>query len=370
MRRVYIVLSAAGVGGAEKRFTDIWYSLVSQGLDVHLVINTQTYQGLLQQKEYSERLIRRRELHVKDLGDNSFSKFCRSTYDFFESQPRHAIVHYPLAYTPGIQLRFGHRLVVSWVNSAMPQFTRTNWRGGVGAWAGFLAAERVDVLNPDNLRRMRQMPWMKGKVSLTPGGTHVDARQYRPLAKDLDFVFLGRTEPEKQSRRFVEALPEVHRILQREGAKGYRFVVCGGGSEFGAINALARSSAFQAVPFEYGYSSSPESVLGRASVFFSLQRTSNYPSKALAEAMACGAFPVLTAVGESTMMIDGCRHHHFVPRDFSPNDIAQSLLGYLALNSTERNSVSREIAEFAATRFAAGLQVSYFADIYAEMGRR
>ena len=370
MRRVYIVLSTVGVGGAEKRFTDIWHTLVSRGVDVHLVMDTQTYQRMVQQSGYSERLIRRNELHVRDLGGNNFSKFCRAISDFFESQPRHATVHYPLAWAPGIQLRFGHRLVVSWVSSAMPPFTRTNWRGGIGAWAAFLAAERVDILNPDNLRRMSQIPWMKGKVSLTQGGTHVDVRQYRPLAKDLDFVFLGRTDPEKQSLRFVEALPEVHRILQREGFGGYRFVVCGEGSEFGAIAALARSSVFQTFPFEYGFSGSPEAVLGRASVFFSLQRTSNYPSKALAEAMACGAFPVLTAVGESTLMVDGCRHHYFVPRDFSPNDIAESLLRYLALNSTERNSAMREIAEFAAKRFVVGQQASYFADMYAEIGRR
>lgn len=369
MRRVYIVLSTTGVGGAEKRFVDNWHQLLtSEGLDIHLVIDRRTYEGLAEQAGYVEKLACRTELHVIDLGDQQFQSFCRATWNFFETQPRGVVMHYPLAHVPGLQTRFGHRLIMSWVNSAMPPLVGGRWKIGVGAWAGLLTADHVDVLNPSNLKKIRMFPGMSKKVTLTAGGTQVDNSVYRPLPKARDLVFLGRAEPEKQCLRFVECLPELDQMLKAAGHSGYRFVVCGDGREVDAIRVLSRTNAFQNFPFEFGYSAKPESVLGHAAVYFSLQRTSNYPSKALAEAMACGAYPILTNVGESSLMVDGCNHYQFVPREFIANDLFNSLDKYFSLSPQQVDSVVRENAEFANWRFASGQQIKYFAEIYRSVG--
>ncbi len=45
-------------------------------------------------------------------------------------------------------------------------------------------------------------------------------------------------------------------------------------------------------------------MLGEARVFVSLQRTDNYPSQALLEAMACGAAAVATDVGLTWKLVD------------------------------------------------------------------
>lgn len=371
MRRVYIVLSTAGVGGAEKRFTDNWHALRQAGMDVHLVMDERTHAGLRQQPGMAEVLAPDAQLHVQDLGNNHYRLYCATVRSFFARQPRCAIVHYPLAHVPGVQARHGHRLVMSWVNSAMPPLNRLHWRNGVGAWLAFLAADHIDVLNPNNLSGIRRVPGMAAKTSLTAGGTQIDARLYRPAEKALDMVFLGRAEPEKQALRFVRLLPEVHRRLQQAGHCGYRFVVCGDGTEAEAIRALAATAPFQGasgVPLQFGYSPQPEQVLGRAAVYFSLQRSSNYPSRALAEAMACGAFPLMTEVGETALMVKGLPHHGYVPRDFGAGDLANALHTYLATDAATRARWVVEIAAFAAQRFAQGRQAAYFADIYRRLG--
>ncbi|MES2205625.1 MAG: glycosyltransferase [Pseudomonadota bacterium] len=364
MRRVYIVLSTAGVGGAEKRFTDNWYSLVDKGMDIHLVMDRQTYQGLCEQTEYAQKLAPSNYLHVRDLGAGHFRLYCRAVHEFFSTQPKNSIVHFPLAYVPGIKLIYGHRLVMSWVNSAMPPFKKSQWRNGLGAWLGFMAADYIDILNPNNLNKIRNFPRMASKCGLTAGGTQVDAKQYYPLKKSLSFVFLGRLEPEKQSLRFLKVLPAVHQSLKAQGYHDYRFFICGDGKEASVIKALLETTEFNDVPVEYGYSSRPNEILGHASIYFSLQKTSNYPSKALAEAMACGALPILTNVGESSLMVDGLDYFNFVPKDFTAQDLLQPLSSFLALSEIEKNNIVKNISAYAERRFRMGKQAEYFAEIY------
>jgi glycosyltransferase involved in cell wall biosynthesis len=368
MKRVYIVFSTTSVGGAEKRFTDIWCALVQQGTDVHLVMDRRVHAALLQQREYAPRIRQHPNLHVLDFGGTTYMSYAQALWNFFGTQPKDAVVHYPLAYVPGAQQRFRHRLVVSWVSSSLPRLKRNSLKNDLMAWASFVAAERIDVLNPDNLRSLTRIPGLRRKVSLTAGGTHVDGTIYRPQEKTLDLVFLSRIEPEKQGLRLVRQLPEVHRMLQEWGIRGYRFVVCGDGTEAASVKATLAGPEYVDVPHFFGYSKEPEEVLGRASVFFSLQRTSNYPSKALAEAMASGAFPILTDTGESALMIEGCPDYALVPREFSAADIATALRGFLQRPESDRARAALQLAAYAHQRFSIGQQAAYFARLYHEVG--
>lgn len=369
MKRVYIVLSTTGVGGAEKRFTDIWSALSTHGLDIHLVMDVRTHAGLQRQKGYGEKLSPSPNLHVLDFGGTYYRDFVHAAWKFFRAEPHHAIVHYPLAYAPFLQKRFGHRVIVSWVNSALPPLALRSFKREAISWASFFAADRIDVLNPENARSIARIPLLRRKTSLTAGGTHIDPLVYLPRKKQLDFVFLGRIEPEKQSLRFMQTLPAVHQTLRANGYDGYRFVLCGDGSEMAAIQSLSTSEAYRDVPVVLGYSNEPEVILGHSAVYFSLQRTSNYPSKALAEAMACGAYPVMTDTGDTRLMVSQSAPHRLVPRDFTATNIADALLHYLALQPAERERVATEISDFAVHRFARETQASYFAHVYEQVSR-
>lgn len=366
MRRVYIVLTTKGVGGCEKRFTDIWHGLVSQGLDVHLVIDKVTHFDLTQQSGYKNKLSLVNNIHIVDYPSSSFWRMIPVLWKFFDSQPRGCIIHYPLAYVPGLQTRYGHRLVMSWVNSAMPSFSYS-WRNAINVWIGFILSNHLDVLNPLNLAKIVRFPRLRVKSSLTSGGTIVDSEIYFPSEKFLDFVFVGRLESEKQSLRFVKLLPEVHHVLQQSMISKYRFIVCGDGSEKHEIMEILNSNDFDGVPLHVGFSSNVEDVLGHAAIFFSLQKTSNYPSKALAEAMSCGAFPVITQVGESELMTKGCRYHYFLPRDFLASDLIDAISKYLAYTDSERKNIVETVSSYAVRRFCAENQVNYFRDIYSRL---
>ncbi len=369
MSSIYIILNTAGVGGAEKRFTDNWHQLLHDfDMDIHLVIDVQTHSGLLRQVGYSEKLQASDHLHVLDLGGGRFRDYCKAVNAFLSTRPKSGIVHFPMSAVPGIRRRFGHKVVVSWVNSAMPPLNRARWKLGVGAWLGFWSADKVDVLNPENLRKLSKVPGLSRKVSLTAGGTQVDSKLYRMGEKSMDFVFLGRVEPEKQCLRFVRCLPELHQRLIQAGHAGYRFRICGSGSDASALKLLLSQDEYREIPVEFGYSSNPDEVLGMASVYFSLQRTSNYPSKALAEAMVCGAFPILTQVGESELMVKNCPYYAFVPSAFTAADLFDSLSEYLNMSPDIQRDIALKNSQYAAARFAPGQQAAYFADIYRKLG--
>jgi glycosyltransferase involved in cell wall biosynthesis len=367
MKPVYIVLSTTGVGGAEKRFSDIWYALLRKGMDVHLVMDGRVHTELATRNEYARKVEHHPNLHVLDFGGRAYRDYVRSAFNFFRTQPRQAIVHYPLAYVPGARRQFGHRTVVSWVNSTLPSFRRAELKNAAIAWFSFVAADRIDVLNPINLRQLASFPALARKATLTAGGTHVDGQLYRPQEKALDFVFLGRFEPEKQGLRLLRMLPEVHRRMREQQFSGYRFLFFGEGSEAEAMREELRQPCFAGIPVSIGYSREPEVVLGRGAVFFSLQRETNYPSKALAEAMAAGSFPIMTNTGESALMVEGCPHHALVPRDFTADDVALALQRFLQLPSPDRARIASELATHARKRFDVANQASYFADLYAEL---
>ena len=52
-RPIYIVLETNGIGGAEKRFTDLWVFFVQKKIDIHLVIDSSAYFELAQNERYN-----------------------------------------------------------------------------------------------------------------------------------------------------------------------------------------------------------------------------------------------------------------------------------------------------------------------------
>jgi glycosyltransferase involved in cell wall biosynthesis len=365
---IYIILNTVGVGGAEKRFTDNWHQLLNDfSMDVHLVIDAYTHAGLISQAGYSEKLLPNKNLHVLNFGSGRFKEYCKSVNAFLATRPKGGLVHFPLAAVPGIRRRFGHKIVVSWVNSAMPPLNIARWKLGLGAWMGLLTADKVDILNPENFRIMSKVPGMRGKLSLTTGGTQVDGNHYRAGVKECDLVFLGRLEPEKQCQRFVNCLPELHELLINAGHLDYRFRIVGDGSEALALKKIISNDVYKKIPVEIGYSSQPEKVLSKAAVYFSLQKTSNYPSKALAEAIVCGAYPVLTNVGESNLMVEECPYYALVPRDFTANDLFDAILNYLNMSEENKKIVAISNSSFGNERFAMGRQALYFYNLYNQL---
>jgi glycosyltransferase involved in cell wall biosynthesis len=134
-------------------------------------------------------------------------------------------------------------------------------------------------------------------------GSCVNTERFRPAAQKRPWiVFCGRLIAEKEPLLFVEACRIVRDRLG-ERVHGLRFVLLGDGPlRFEVDQLVARHGL--AAWMTIGWSDHVESVLSEALVFASLQRTDNYPSQALLEAMACTTAVVATDVGLTARLVD------------------------------------------------------------------
>lgn len=362
MNPAYVVILSQGVGGAEKRFAENYLELRRRGHPVFLVVSELTATQLAAQPGFQDIA----GDHVLTFRPESkrYSDLVRAVRPILQATPKGATLHFPLAYTPFAARARGQRLIVSWVNVALPRsLAPRRLKATLVPWLSFLEADRIDILNPGNLALIKRVPRLGGKASLTAGGTFVNFDVYRPAAKKPLVVFLGRLEAEKNALALVRLLPEIVAGLKEAGIAPPAFRIAGAGAEAEAIEALLRTAAYADIEVESGYVDDPRALLAKSRVFLSLQRTSNYPSKALAEAMACGAFPVITEIGESRLMADEAIAA-FVPRDLSAGSLVEALKKPLALDDEGFAALSARVVEAARARFRLEVQADYFARLY------
>jgi glycosyltransferase involved in cell wall biosynthesis len=163
-------------------------------------------------------------------------------------------------------------------------------------------ARIVDALTDEIGQMVLREGVLPRQVSIAPGSC-VNTNRYRPAGdKQPWVVFSGRFIAEKSPELFVEACAVVHnRIRDRQG--GVRFYLLGEGPlQTDLAELVARRGLTSCM--QIGWSDRVETILGAALVFVSLQRTDNYPSQALLEAMASGAAVVATDVGLTWKLVD------------------------------------------------------------------
>jgi glycosyltransferase involved in cell wall biosynthesis len=125
----------------------------------------------------------------------------------------------------------------------------------------------------------------------------IDYGSTRVAAKDVDVIFLGRLEREKNPLMFVQAMAEV---LPRH--PGARAMILGHGRQERPVRAAIRAvDLSERISVEYH--PRPVEALSRARLFASLQPADNYGSQALLEAMACGCAIVASDVGQTREMV-------------------------------------------------------------------
>lgn len=115
--------------------------------------------------------------------------------------------------------------------------------------------------------------------------------------KEPLIVFSGQFAPIKNPLLFVEIIRRVH-----EGYPQARAVMLGSGALQTEIKErIQRYQLEDIVTVQYHLH--PEQILAKSQVFLSLQLQDNYPSQALIEAMACGCAIVASDVGETFKLV-------------------------------------------------------------------
>lgn len=157
-------------------------------------------------------------------------------------------------------------------------------------------------------------------------GSFVDTTRFAPVRrKEPWVVFSGRFVEEKNPLLFIEACVLVRSRLQTR-LPGLRFFVIGDGPLRSRVEAAVAQEGLSS-SVEVGWRDDVEQILGRAQVFLSLQRTDNYPSQALLEAMACECAVVATDVGQTERLVDG---RVGLRVDATPTAVAEAVVQLLA----------------------------------------
>ena len=238
-------------------------------------------------------------------------------------------------------------------------------QGRALVWASAAVAGHVDVLEPVVVEPLRRGLFFRSRHISMTSNSFVDSDMYRPKHKRNLLVFCGLFHPEKQAHRLAAALPTVVARLAEADVRDVAFAFCGRDASDARL-ADAVCDLKLSIPVSVGYEPNPGGLLAEAKVFFSLQRTTNYPSKSLLEAMSSGCVPIVTDVG-STRRIATDDFAQFVPKDFTPEQVASAATTILTFDAATFDRYSSAARAFAMTRFSVEAMASYYENIYSSL---
>jgi glycosyltransferase involved in cell wall biosynthesis len=331
-----IMLNNSGMGGAERRFAQVVDHLRHRHMRVALVLNeslahrltacdlsdTEDEAEVVVLKEPIGRLLQRfapsgcSPAHALEgsVGPCRRLRFFLGKLDYLLAtvrvtlwvlRRRPRIMHLVLggAYValPMQALGLGPPAIISVTNPNLPDMVGTAM--AVPLYRQALRNARVvDALTDDIAGRLLAEGVSPRQLSVSRGSC-VNTDRFQPAAaKQPWIVFSGRLIPEKNPELFVESCALVHKEVEGRIA-GVRFFLFGEGPLRASLEASAERHGLMP-HMQIGWCDRVESILAASLVFLSLQRTDNYPSQALLEAMASGMAVVATDVGLTWKLVD------------------------------------------------------------------
>lgn len=359
---VYIILASPAIGGVEKRLAGLFLHLVAHGQDVRLVISRELLEQLRRSREHSGVDRHATRIHPFDGGADSFRALGRHLRPIFTDAPR-GVFHYGLASPLRLHRSRSKRTLFTIPNASLTQY---NARGLAEVYGGILRATRVDVLDPAVYAKLAsRFPWRRGSFSLTPG-SYVDLDLFKPLpgSQKRDVIaFCGLFSDEKQAPRLVSVLPQ---LLSRLDAAGFPDAQVWLLGRDPAGDVTRRVAELSTPRVRAWFDPDPRVHLSQAKVFLSLQRSTNHPSKALLEAMACGCTPIVTDTRDSRR---SAPEHlaHYVPREFSADDLARAAIHVLRRTPAELDEHADRMRTFLAANFSLDTMAAYYAQLYDQL---
>lgn len=356
---VYIVLLSAGVGGAEKRFLALARTLYAENKSVFYVAPPALLDKLSEQPEFAGA---RQAPYVIRLKGRGWIAQHEELIRFAMAQPSGTIFHYPLRYLPLVHTALRQKVLVSWVDSTfVPTRKRLLSIRGLYRYWELLEACHIDVLNPFIAESIcHDWPHFGRKLTVTDGGSFVDFGKCRPGSKTNLVVFSGRFIPEKNALALAQLLPRIHGTLLDRRVRDVKYVFMGDGPDGEFIRGILQAAS---IPFECRFEADPIRVLAHAKVFLSLQQYSNYPSRAAVEAMACGAYPIVTDVGDSRLLMSEPLAT-FVRLPLDADELAAAIGRILLMPDDEYQNVSTALVAETEARFDIRRQCDYFLALY------
>jgi glycosyltransferase involved in cell wall biosynthesis len=365
MRQALIVLSTTGIGGAEKRFSELWLHMQQKGMrNVKLVLPEITYKKLIEIEQLSTIANYREGIVLYSWSGGSYLKQREVLIELIKGYDRDTIFHFVLGYPIFINLFNRYNIVYTYTSTS---FQQLNFKGKIGVFSGFFEADRVDILDPRIAKRLQSILFWKAKrISNTPG-SFVDSDYYHsaPIEQKRNYlVFLGRFEPVKQVVELVKAIPTINQKLRDAGIKDQEFFILGtGGLEKIILEYIAVTPSYRDIKIHIYFETKPVEILKYSKIFFSLQKYSNYPSKSLLEAISCGNLPIVTDNGD-TRLIAPEAFSYYVEEEFSAEALAEQCVKILAMDNQTLQERVNQAEDFIHTNFSVEKNIEYFSSLY------
>lgn len=216
-------------------------------------------------------------------------------------------------------------------------------------------ADRIDCLYPSCTNNLTNVI-RKRKISSTPL-PFTDIRLFYPKQKQNIIVFAARLENLKGWELFLEAIKLCKEELK---LRGYKVFMCGSGSKVTEVSNTILKYQLEDIVEIKGYIPMFE-VLPFSKIFLSLQKTENYPSQSLLEAISCGCWCIATNVGSTERIV---KHDFGELVKGTSNDVAEAIIRSINFTSSQFYVAINAARKFAENNFTIKPSINYYSDIF------
>ncbi|WP_338617695.1 glycosyltransferase [Pigmentiphaga sp. CHJ604] len=356
----YLVIVATSVGGAERRFIDIFCSLRERGVDLTLVTSARLAKLAQIDKKFLPSVV------ILGAEKSSLLSFCFEYFKWWKKNTRALDkFHYPVNALFFLHFFSKQVFSISLTNCYYaPRFTLRS-RSQLRQYIAMIFARRVDVLNPSIHQAVCSYKISSAeKISLTPGGTFV----YSENQANISFIakrpivgMISRLIEGKGIFEFLNILPALWTRLQNEVPPDFCFFIAGHGKLEEEVKERIKTLSDQGIPIKYLGFIQPKKLLPECSIVFSLQEITNYPSRVVAESLLHGCEVYVSDTGDSRDFGENICGLHYINPKLNAKFLSELILKTL---QCQRNfpHLSR-IVQDAKHRFCNEAVLDYFEDL-------
>ncbi|WP_318484979.1 glycosyltransferase [Photobacterium leiognathi] len=352
----YIVLVSNDIGGAEKRFYDIFRRLRMNNKNYYLVLPSCLLKKL-GAGLHDEGII---ALNVPKW---SFGVFIKEYYfNVIRKANCNDSFHYPL--NPLFVFHLGklRNFSISYCFCyEQPKLSSKSFGLKLQKIASFFT-KKIDVLNNDVFKFVN----VNTKFSLTPGGTFVNNSVTDDvfLDKKNKIVFLSRLEKGKGVDTFLKLVPCVYNMLKDVGICDIEFVVYGKGSLEQFVTNEVDKLVSDGFPIKFDGFQKAEIALKNTKLVFSLQDKTNYPSRVVAESLLYGCRVIVLNSGDSHLF-GAMNGLSYLNDDYS--NLNECLVDFIfseSLDIKDQIKDFQNISSSAKEKFSSENYINYYKDIF------
>jgi glycosyltransferase involved in cell wall biosynthesis len=297
-----------------------------------------------------------------DMGNWSRIEFIRRWQRLLRGLPRGAAYHYPVNCLWFLHLGRGDRVTMSVADCTQVPGPLASRRTSVWAWLAFFFVQRIDVLSPaifGAMRRYRTAP----RMSLTPGGTFVVPRGREPCPKRPAIVFLGRLVAGKGIDDLLNVLPILWPRLRERVPADTVFEIAGYGVLEQHVRTRIAALAAAGVPVRFAGYVAADELLADAAVLLSMQETTNFPSRVVAEALMCGCGAIVRDTGDSREFGTDLPGLVYCRAALDPAELADQIAAVVHHQVVADRNYAAQVREAARARFGSQRYIEYFHEV-------